>query len=172
LKIGDYYDMVSDLVGAHVAWAATFNNEQDVYYLRIGDYDCNSNGVGDAIDIASGTSVDGNGNGIPDECEDYATSVVEERPPVFHLYQNVPNPFNPSTMIRYDVPEAGQVRIRVFDVSGRPVRTLIDRVEPRGGGATVWDGGDDDGQLVPSGVYFYRMEAPGFTETRKAVLLR
>ena len=68
-KIGDYYDMVSDLVGADLAYAATFNGEQDVYYLRIGDYDCNGNGVGDAIDIQSGTSLDGNGNGIPDECE-------------------------------------------------------------------------------------------------------
>ena len=68
-KIGDYYDMVSDLVGAHVAYAATFNGEQDVYYLRIGDYDCNGNGVGDAIDIQIGTSVDNNDNGIPDECE-------------------------------------------------------------------------------------------------------
>jgi len=61
--------MESDLVGAHVAYAATFNGEQDVYYLRIGDYDCNGNGVGDAIDIQNGTSVDSNGNGIPDECE-------------------------------------------------------------------------------------------------------
>ncbi len=68
-KIGDYYDMVSDLVGAHLAWAATFNGEQDVYYLRIGDYDCNSNGIGDLIDIAGGSSPDRNGNGIPDECE-------------------------------------------------------------------------------------------------------
>jgi hypothetical protein len=68
-KIGDYYDMASDLVGAHVAYAATFNGEQDVYYLRIGDYDCNGNGVGDTIDIQSGTSADSNNNGIPDECE-------------------------------------------------------------------------------------------------------
>lgn len=71
-KLGDYYDMESDLVGAHVAYAATFNGEQDVYYLRIGDYDCNGNGIGDAIDLSSGTSLDGNGNGIPDECEGIA----------------------------------------------------------------------------------------------------
>jgi hypothetical protein len=68
-KLGDYYDMRSDLVGADLAWAATFNGEQDVYYLRIGDYDCNGNAIGDAIDITSGTSTDLNGNGIPDECE-------------------------------------------------------------------------------------------------------
>ena len=68
-KIGDYYDMVSDDVGVHVAYAATFNGEQDVYYLRIGDYDCNANGVGDADDIAQQFSLDLNQNGIPDECE-------------------------------------------------------------------------------------------------------
>jgi len=68
-KIGDYYHMVSDSVGADLAFAATFNGEQDVYYMRIGDHDCNRNGIGDAIDIASGTSQDANGDGIPDECE-------------------------------------------------------------------------------------------------------
>ena len=68
-KLGDYYDMVSDDVGAHLAWAATFNGEQDVYYLRIGDYDCNGNGIGDAEDIANMASADCNANGIPDECE-------------------------------------------------------------------------------------------------------
>jgi hypothetical protein len=68
-KLGDYYDMVSDRVGANVAYAATFNGEQDVYYLRIGDYDCNANGVGDTEDIASGASMDVNLNGVPDECD-------------------------------------------------------------------------------------------------------
>ncbi|MFO0872983.1 MAG: hypothetical protein U0575_03305 [Phycisphaerales bacterium] len=67
-KLGDYYHMVSDDVGAHLAWAATFTGGQDVYYLRIGDYDCNGNGVGDTIDIANGAG-DCNGNGIPDTCE-------------------------------------------------------------------------------------------------------
>jgi hypothetical protein len=68
-KIGDYYHMVSDRVGADLAFAATFNGEEDVYYMRIGDHDCNQNGIGDALDISSGTSSDTNSNGIPDECE-------------------------------------------------------------------------------------------------------
>jgi hypothetical protein len=73
-KLGDYYDMRADLVGADLAWAATFNGEQDVYYLRIGDYDCNQNAVGDALDISSGASTDVNANGIPDECESVAAN--------------------------------------------------------------------------------------------------
>lgn len=68
-KIGDYYDMVSDRLGAHIAWAATFNNEQDVYYTRVGPYDCNGNGVDDSLDVALGTSADLDRSGIPDECE-------------------------------------------------------------------------------------------------------
>ena len=77
-KLGDYYDMVSDDVGAHVAYAATFNGEQDVYYLRIGDYDCNGNGVGDPDDLDDGTSHDCNANDIPDECEIAAGTVADD----------------------------------------------------------------------------------------------
>jgi hypothetical protein len=76
-KIGDYYDLSSDDVGASVAFAATFNGEQDVYFLRINDFDCNRNGVADSIDLASGTLHDCNGNGIPDECERAAGVVVD-----------------------------------------------------------------------------------------------
>jgi hypothetical protein len=68
-KIGDYYHMISDDVGAHLAWAATFNGEQDVYYTRIGDYDCNGNGVGDSEDLMTGAAKDCNENDIPDSCE-------------------------------------------------------------------------------------------------------
>ena len=68
-KMGDYFDMVSDRLGANLAYAATFNGEQDVYFLRIGDHDCNGNGVADADDIALSLSGDCNQNSIPDECE-------------------------------------------------------------------------------------------------------
>ncbi len=61
--------MSSDNVGADLAWAATFTGGQGVYYLRIGDYDCNRNSVPDAADLFGGTSSDCNANGIPDECE-------------------------------------------------------------------------------------------------------
>jgi hypothetical protein len=76
-KLGDYYDMVSDRLGAHVAYAATFNGEQDVYYLRIGDYDCNDNGVPDGDDLDGGSSGDCNGNEIPDECEIAAGTLTD-----------------------------------------------------------------------------------------------
>ncbi len=77
-KLGDYYDMKSDLLGADLAWAATFNGEQDVYFLRIGERDCNGNGIADPDDIATLSSADCNDNEIPDECEIAAGTVIDD----------------------------------------------------------------------------------------------
>ncbi|MGB2986477.1 MAG: sialidase family protein, partial [Phycisphaerae bacterium] len=68
-KLGDYYDMASDDLGVNVAYAATFNDEQDIYFLRIGPFDCNGNGIDDETDVADETSDDCNDNNVPDECE-------------------------------------------------------------------------------------------------------
>ncbi len=75
-KLGDYYHMVSDAVGADLIYAATFNGEQDVYYLRIGDTDCNTNGIGDTGDLAAGLN-DCNDNGLLDSCEIAAATAVD-----------------------------------------------------------------------------------------------
>jgi len=76
-KIGDYYQMRSDTVGLHLTYATTYNGEQDVYYMRIGDYDCNGNGVGDMEDLDSGASLDCNRNEIPDSCEIAAGTLTD-----------------------------------------------------------------------------------------------
>jgi hypothetical protein len=68
-KLGDYYDMHSDLLGADLIWAATFNGEQDVYFLRIGPSDCNGNGVDDEVELGGPGAEDCDGNGIPDSCD-------------------------------------------------------------------------------------------------------
>jgi hypothetical protein len=89
------------------------------------------------------------------------------------LYPNSPNPFAITTAIRYDLAELGQVSIIVYDVAGRLVRVLADM--PRQGAghhATHWDGCDQFGNPVVSGIYFYSMESRGFTVTRKMVLAR
>ena len=70
-KIGDYYHMISDNGGANLAYAATFNGEQDVYFMHI-DADCNGNGIADLTELLAGTSDDCNGNEMPDECEPFA----------------------------------------------------------------------------------------------------
>ncbi len=88
------------------------------------------------------------------------------------LSQNHPNPFNPTTMIAFSIRQRGQVTLKVYDVSGALVRTLVDENRPAGSHEVPWDGRDTRGQGVASGVYFYRLEAPGFTKTRKMVLLK
>jgi hypothetical protein len=76
-KLGDYFHLVSDDVGADLAYAATFTGGQDVYYLRLGDRDCDRNGVGDEVDLAAGVLPDCNANAIPDPCE-VAAGAVED----------------------------------------------------------------------------------------------
>lgn len=106
---------------------------------------------------------------------DPAIGVVEtpSAPRAFALYQNVPNPFNPVTTIRYDVPHDGsRVSVRIYDVAGRAVHTLVDAVQTAGEKKIEWHGLDDRGNQVATGVYFCRMTAPGFDKTHKMVLLR
>jgi hypothetical protein len=89
------------------------------------------------------------------------------------LLQNHPNPFNPTTTITYDVAAAGPVRIDIYDVSGRLVRTLVNGSKDRGRYAVEWDGRDTNGAQVTTGVYFSRMSAPGYTShAKKMVLLK
>jgi hypothetical protein len=91
---------------------------------------------------------------------------------VTSLHANHPNPFNPSTTIRYELGAAADVRLRVFDAAGRRVRTLVDAREGAGPHAVVFDGRDDAGRPMASGVYFYRLEAGAYAQTRKMVLLK
>ena len=88
------------------------------------------------------------------------------------LHPNHPNPFNPSTTIRYELAAAADVRLRVYDAAGRLVRTLVDAREGAGAHDVIFDGRDDAGHPVASGVYFYRLEAGTATQTRKMVLLK
>jgi hypothetical protein len=89
------------------------------------------------------------------------------------LYQNHPNPFNPQTTIRYDLPPgATRVRLWILDVAGHVVRTLVDEPQAGGSRSVVWNGTDDRGGGVSSGVYFYVLDAGGIRQTRKLVLLK
>jgi len=94
-------------------------------------------------------------------------------PRTFALYPNVPNPFNPTTIIRYDVPQSGSaVSLEIYDVSGRLVKTLVDGRQSAGAKSVTWDGHDGAGRPVASGVYFYRLTAPNYTKTHKMVLMK
>lgn len=93
-------------------------------------------------------------------------------PPEFGLKQNTPNPFNPTTVIRFSIPEAGNVQITIHDVNGRVVRSLVSGNYQAGEHPVVWDGKDDSGRDVGSGLYFTRFQAGELTASQKMVLLR
>lgn len=93
-------------------------------------------------------------------------------PQYFSLKQNFPNPFNPNTTIFYDISKETNVKISVFDLLGREIITLVDQIEPLGSRSINWDGRDFAGNLVNAGVYIYQIEAEGFIQTKKMVLLK
>jgi len=103
-----------------------------------------------------------------------ATEIADETLPTeFALKGNFPNPFNPATVIRYDLPVAAEVGLRIYDVSGRLVRVLLDdTVQEPGRRSVAWDGRDNGGKHVASGVYFYELEANGEERRRKMILLK
>jgi flagellar hook assembly protein FlgD len=90
----------------------------------------------------------------------------------FALHQNHPNPFNPSTTIRFTLAAREHTSIVVYDAKGRRVRTLVDAAQDAGEHEVEWDGRDANGVVVSSGVYFCRLSAGIQSETRKMVLLK
>ena len=102
-------------------------------------------------------------------------SGLEDRtriPSDYGLYQNYPNPFNPSTEIGYALPEKGRVRITIYSPTGKRIRTLVDRDRSAGEYAAVWDGADDSGRRVGSGIYVCRMTAGSFSKTVKMTIMK
>jgi len=93
-------------------------------------------------------------------------------PATDRLLQNIPNPFNPATVIECVVSAPGRVRLEIFGLRGERIRSLLDAELPAGRHRALWDGRDDDGRAVASGVYFYRLRAGEFGAIRKLTLVR
>ncbi|UCG52050.1 MAG: T9SS type A sorting domain-containing protein [Candidatus Latescibacterota bacterium] len=88
------------------------------------------------------------------------------------LYQNVPNPFNPVTTIRYYIPEDGHTTLIIFDVTGEKVKTLVDGMQTNGEKTAIWDGLNDSGQRVSSGIYFYKLHTRREDRVKKMLLVK
>ena len=93
-------------------------------------------------------------------------------PKDFVLHHNYPNPFNPTTTIRYDLPKDSKVQIMIYDIMGRVVRILVNEKQNGGYKSIIWNGTNDFGQEVGMGMYFYRISAGGFVQIKKMVLLK
>ncbi|MFH1942858.1 MAG: T9SS type A sorting domain-containing protein [bacterium] len=104
-----------------------------------------------------------------------STPVEEEDPEridSFQLFQNYPNPFNLETVIEYQVPKKSRVTLKVFDMLGREIKTLVDMEEGPGYKTAQWDGRDADNSIVPSGVYIYQIRAKDFVQSKKLTVVK
>ena len=101
---------------------------------------------------------------INDELADLPTDYI--------LSQNYPNPFNPSTEISFILPEASEVKLGVYNTLGQKIATLVEENLSAGQHTTAWDGRTDDGASVTSGIYFYRIDANQYNETKKMVMMK
>ena len=88
------------------------------------------------------------------------------------MEQNHPNPFNPETEIRFQLPQASQVVVRIFNTLGQEIRTLVDSPYTAGYHTVRWDGKDNKGYLVSSGIYLYQLKAGAFSQIKKMSLIR
>jgi subtilisin family serine protease len=130
--------------------------------------------VNDSVNVAyvlaAATTLDSLRAAIQQSRDKYKTVGIKENqnklPDSFALFQNYPNPFNPSTVISYQIPKAGHVKLKVYDVLGREVATLIDKEQIAGSYKVEFSG------QLSSGVYFYRLTAGEFSQTKKMLLLK
>jgi len=108
------------------------------------------------------------------DCPTSADGEDEEsqNPSTYALGQNYPNPYNPVTQITYQLPQPGVVSLKIYNVQGQLVRTLVNEYKPAGAHSISWNGRSDLGMEVSSGIYFYRIQAGKFTETKRMVLIK
>jgi len=97
---------------------------------------------------------------------------IEAGPDQFLLSQNFPNPFNPNTYIQYNLPSDCHVTLSIHNILGQTVATLLDENQSAGSRRVMWDGRSDAGDVLPSGIYFYRLNACGFSQVKKMIMLR
>jgi flagellar hook assembly protein FlgD len=108
------------------------------------------------------------------ECESKVKDETGSRkkPSQFALFQNHPNPFNQTTKIEFTLAKSGFISLIIYDLLGRRVRTLLSEQLSSGYKSVLWDGKDDMGEDVASGIYFYQLRVGTFSETKKLVLLK
>jgi hypothetical protein len=122
------------------------------------------------FEIADGVLVDG--SRLTNPVVTLGALNIQTTPTEFALRQNFPNPFNPETTIKYDLADAGRVELRIYNMVGQVVRTLVNERQSAGRYSIRWDGKDDRGLSVSSGIYFYRLTSEKFSDVKKLMLLK
>mgnify|MGYP006277954987 CR=1 FL=1 len=124
------------------------------------------------FEIAPGNECAANRRGFSCVGSDVHEHSYEILPDQYSLSQNYPNPFNPETYVDFALPRASHVTLIIYNMLGQQVRTLVDEQLSAGPKTVTWNGTDDSGAPVSSGIYFYRLQAADFQETRKMVLMK
>jgi hypothetical protein len=166
-----------DSTGAEVPYVAI---ESDIYYLPAGGgawQMAYQYPVGNRINVLFWDDLlVGTGTGLYEQSFMYPTAIVPGDAPTvarqIELYQNYPNPFNPATTIEYYLPKADVVSLKVFDITGREVRTLLHQWQAGGLHQVQWDGRDAHGAQVASGIYLYQLKTAQAVRARKMVYMR
>ena len=143
------------------------------YYLHLEGLS-NVSGVWDVL-ATDGISTVQSSNGSYNLTLDASSvSTVDEKmiPMDFALHSNFPNPFNPTTTIKYDLPENGSVSLMIYDIMGREIRHLVNETQNAGFKAIMWDGTNNYGHQVGTGMYLYQIKAGSFVQTRKMILMK
>jgi hypothetical protein len=129
--------------------------------------------VGQGADYLSSVTVVRNLLNAPFELPtDVADGSLEQLPGEFAIRQNYPNPFNPSTTIQYSLPERSRVTINIYNLLGQRVSQLVDEIQTAGEHTAIWDGTDQSGNSVATGMYFYQIKAGDFMDSKKMILIK
>jgi hypothetical protein len=163
--IYDNFDIDTQAGGTYTAVTRTFSTSVtdgrlDLTFTRVSGYAAVA-----AIEVVQ--------TAAPSLTQNEASSELAVNvPETFQLEQNYPNPFNPSTRIRYQIPNDMRVTLRIYNLMGEEVRTLVERQQSAGNYEVTWDGLLNSGVQASSGVYIYRLQGEGFSETRKMTLMQ
>jgi hypothetical protein len=154
----NWVEIATGVTSTHYTWTTPETVSEDVQ-VRVFIYDRDGllgyDTSDDSFSLANGIS-----------------AVDPIKPLVYGMGQNFPNPFNPQTEIRFELPHANNTRLSVYDVRGRLVKDLVSGHMTAGRHSVVWMGKDSGGRQVASGVYYYKIESGKFTETRRMTLVK
>jgi len=154
-------DVISDTLNR------TFNpNEKWIFRMLAVKEDKYESGWSNFCELEPQQSSGGNGGVIT------GTEEEQSLPKTFALYQNFPNPFNPTTTIAYDLPKATQVELTIYNMRGQRIRTLVQGQQEAGNHQVVWDGRNFSGEPVASGIYLYVISTPEFRQIKKCLLMK
>ena len=156
------------------------NDSGYVHYLEteLADISINTNDLGyglyeSKIVVLNNNTSDTDTIDISLTVEDVSVKIGDQITPlVFSLDQNYPNPFNPITRIDYELPKAEFVSLKIYDIMGREVVSLINKVQKKGRKFALWDATNNLGQSVSAGMYIYTIQAGEFIKTKKMILLK